>query len=116
MIPLDLDGAVVALIDRLTDAGIPASGDPGALAPVVLVALPTIPPSVIGAPTVDVQFPIVCIHPPPGNTEARRWLLDTASAVLDALTPCSAAAAPGTYGDPPQPAYTVTVTGSLPLC
>lgn len=116
MIPLDLAGALQAVIDRLTAAGIAATGDPGALSPVVLVGPPTIPPTVFGNPTVDVQFPIVCIHPPPGNAAAVAWLLTTASAVIDELSPCSASGTPGTYGDPPQPAYTVTVTGSVPLC
>lgn len=116
MIPLDLDGAREAVIDRLAAAGLPATGDPGAVPPVVLVAAPSILPTVIGGPTVDVQFAVIAIHPPPGNAEAMRWLLRTASAVIDELAPVTASASPGTYGDPPQPAYTVTVTGSVPLC
>jgi hypothetical protein len=116
MITLDLAGARQAVIDRLNAAGIVATGDPSAIPPVVLVAAPTIPPTVIGGPTVDVLFPIVAIHPPPGNAAALDWLLTTASAVLDELVPVNATTAAGTYGDPPAPAYTVTVTGSLPLC
>jgi hypothetical protein len=116
MIPLDLAGARQAVIDRLNAAGIVATGDPSAIPPVVLVAAPSILAAVIGGPTVDVQFPIVAIHPPPGNAAALDWLLTAASAVIDELAPVAVSAGPGTYGDPPAPAYTVTVTGSVPLC
>jgi hypothetical protein len=116
MIDLDLDGARQAVIGRLNAAGVVASGDPGALAPTVIVAGARLPFQVIAGPTVDVEFQIVCIHPPPGNAEAMSWLLGAGSSVVNALAPCTAAGDTGTYGDPPQPAYTVTVTGELPVC
>jgi hypothetical protein len=117
MIPLDLGGARRTLIDRLTAAGIKATGDPGALSPVVLVAAPTVLQAIAGGPpTINVVFTIVCLHPPPGNEAALDWLLDTASAVVDELAPCQFSTLSGTYGDPPQPSYTVTVTGELATC
>jgi hypothetical protein len=116
MTALDLDGAYLAVIDRLVTAGFNATGDPGALPPCVLVAVPTIPPQVVGGPTVDVLFPIVVRAAPPGDAEALLAMLATGSALVDELAPCSIDGRGGVYGDPPTPAYTVTVTGSLPIC
>lgn len=117
MIDVDLPGARQAIVDRLNAAGIRATGDPGALAPIVLVAAPSLINALVGGPpTVDTDWPVVCIHPPPGNAAALDWLLTTASAVLNELGPCRVTAQPGTYGDPPQPAYTLTFTGELAVC
>ena len=94
-----------AIVGKLAAAGVPATADPGAVAPFVLVGAPTVLGGAgIGGWSVD--YPIHIVATPPGNAAARSWLLEQVELVLRTLGPADAL--PGPYGDTNAPAYEIT--------
>lgn len=108
------DTAREAMAGKLTAAGVPATLDPAANVPFVLVDLVTVTgASGIGAWAATV--PVKIVAAPPGDAAAARWLGDQLELVLRTLG--AAPAAPGTYlqGEANRcPAYTVTYPYDVP--
>lgn len=100
-----INDARLELVAKLAAAGIPATSDPAAVAPFVLVGPPVISKGAgIGGWSVD--YPVRVVHTPPGNADALEWQLDQVELVLRTLGPADAF--PGTYGDQALPAYELT--------
>jgi hypothetical protein len=101
------------LLGKLTAAGLPATADPTAGVPFVLVDLLTVT-AAVGVGAWAVTVPVRCVVPPPGDVAARQALEQAVETVL--VTLGAARAEPGTYrqGDKDLPAYTITYPLQVP--
>lgn len=98
--------------DRLTAAGLPATTDPAANVPMVLVDIPDIT-AVEGKGALTCVLPVRIVVPAPGDATAATALLDALETVLETI-PSPTLAQADTYGPGELPAYTVTYTVTVP--
>lgn len=101
------------LVGKLTAAGLPATDDPAALPPFVLVDLFTVDRAV-GLGAWGVSVPIKIVNTPPGNVVCRRWLEDSLQTVLTTLGYAPAIATTYRHGDRDCPAYSLTYPLEVP--
>lgn len=102
------------LAAKLTAAGSPATVDPAALPPFVLVDLITINTNTPGIGTWSGTVPVKIVAAPPGDLAAATFLEDQLELVLRTLG--RAPATPGLYlaGGKELPSYTVTYPVHVP--
>lgn len=105
----------VELVGKLTAAGVPATDNPGAVPPFVMVGVPTVP-ATEGIGGWSATFPVWIVSPPPDNPGGLAWRLDQLEAVYAALG--FGPAYPDTWGPRDAPAYLVTYPRSVanPAC
>jgi len=105
-----LNNALTALQTSLTNAGLTAVTDPRKVRPgVVLIDPSNIEVSSINGAQLLLEFPVVCMAPPPGNIDALTKLNDLADVVIDAVPATSARAGSYAVGGQELPCITVTV-------
>lgn len=101
------------MVGKLAAAGLPATRDPGAIPPMVLVDLPT---GVSGNHAAwRTEVPVRIVVPPPGNLDAAQALLDMLQVVL--VTLGAATFYPTTYvttGGADVPSYVLTYPTDVP--
>lgn len=99
------------MVDKLRAAGVAATDDPRAVAPFVLVGVPSLT-AASGIGAWDGAFPVWIVSPPPGDAFSLRWRLDQLEAVYGALG--FAPAYPDMWGDKDAPAYLLTYPRTVP--
>lgn len=98
------------LAGKLAAAGLPATTDPRAVAPFVLVGEPTmLGPVGIGGWTLEV--PVHVVAPAPGDEASLEWRLEQAEAVCRVVG--ADAYTPDVYGAGDLPAYLVRVLADV---
>lgn len=107
------DDARAELAGKLAAAGVPASTDPRAVPPYVLVDVPTITGGQ-GRAGWSATIPVRIVAAPPGTASALSWMLDQLETVLRTVRSATVAD-PGTVDAAGKdcPAYTVTVPVSI---
>lgn len=101
------------LVDKLAAAGLPATGDPAALPPFVLVDLCTVNRS-SGVGAWGASVPVRCVVPPPGDATAAAGLEAMLELVLRTLGYAPASPSTFTAGGKECPAYTLTYPTDIP--
>jgi hypothetical protein len=105
------------LAGKLAAAGLPATTDPGALVPFVLVDLVRSPNPAAGSLAIwPSVVPVKIVAGPPGDAAAAAWLEESLQTVLATCGP--APFAPDTYtgatGDLRLPMYEITYPVNIP--
>lgn len=96
---------------KLTAAGVTATTNPVAVAPFVLVGVPTMT-AAAGVGGWAGTFPVWIVTPPPDNVAGLAWRLDQLEAVYAALG--FAPAYPDRWGDRDAPAYVLSFPTTVP--
>jgi hypothetical protein len=99
------------MVAKLTANGVPATRNPVAVPPLVLVGMPTMTtPAGVGG--WNGTFPVWIVSPPPDTQAALAWRLTQLQGVYAALG--FGAAYPDRWGDKECPAYQVTYPTTVP--
>jgi hypothetical protein len=99
------------LAGKLTAAGVPATTDPRAVPPFVLVSVPDVPRAA-GIGGWDASYPIWIVSTPPDDATQARWRLTQLETVYRTLG--FAPAHRDTWGDRDCPAYVVAYPRTVP--
>jgi len=95
----------------LSAVGVPATTDPRAPVPTVLIGSPTVL-GAVGIGAWDVEYPINVLGTPPGNSESLDWMLAQLELVLG-VYPGPARPTTIEHAGADVPAYVLTVTRSV---
>ena len=99
------------MVAKLTANGVPATRNPVAVPPLVLVGVPTMT-AAAGVGGWAGTFPVWIVSPPPDTQAALAWRLTQLQGVYAALG--FAPAYPDRWGDKDCPAYQVTYPTTVP--
>lgn len=103
-----LNEAYDALVTQLAGLGLQVTHDPRNLRPPAVIVDP---PSIadINGQIFRLNFPVVCVAPPPANLDAVRAALDMADLILENVTTLDGEPQIYTIGQTDLPAYRLTV-------
>lgn len=105
-----------AIAGKLTAAGVPATLNPRAPLPCVLVGAPDSGSESLGIGAWPAIIPVYVLVPPPGDADGLTWQLEQLTAVLVAFPSAGTDWTPGTvtHAGDDVPAYTVNIPAQIP--